>query len=268
MAFYGHTFIFDEIPSEFYNLYLGEFNGSGDATTAASSDVSLLTQKLFRRPVPLLWGTEQTPVLQFPLSVYSTAEITAESFSEISGWLFGQQTCKKLRICQHDMTDIYYNAFLTAPQIIREGNIIYGFTCTVICDAPWGWHEPRYHEYAYNPYEYSIADNIYFLNASENAFYTYPTSLIITANLFGGQVSIVNVTDASRTLLIAPLLPNEVITINNDLQLMSSTLVTYPLYKLSNLIFLRLVRGTNNLVVTGNIAKFSIEYTLAAKIGG
>jgi phage-related protein len=130
--FYGKTFIFDGQPSEFYNLYLGELNGSGEGTTTAQ-DVTLLTQKVYRRPVPLLYGAEQTPVLSFPLSFYSPDEITAESLSEISGWLFSQQNYKVLRICQNDMSDIYFNCFLTAPQITRVGNIIQAISCTVMC---------------------------------------------------------------------------------------------------------------------------------------
>ena len=69
--FLARTFIFDDIPSETYNLELGELGNSGEATTSGSNNVELLTKKLFRRPVPLYYGAEQTPVLQFPLSAYS-----------------------------------------------------------------------------------------------------------------------------------------------------------------------------------------------------
>ena len=67
MPFYADTMIFNGIPSELYNLYLGEVNDSGEASTETSQDISLLTNKLFRRPVPLFWGAESTPVLTFPL---------------------------------------------------------------------------------------------------------------------------------------------------------------------------------------------------------
>jgi hypothetical protein len=275
MAFYARTFIFNDVPSEFHNLYLGELGGSGEATTATSSDVSLLTQKLYRRPVPLFYGAEQTPVLQFSLSMYSPNEITAVDFSEISTWLFGQNNYRKLRICQNDMQEVYFNCFLTAPQITRIGNIIQAITCTVICDAPWGWKEPKSITYNYSPNQYSIYADILINNESANGFYTYPTSLIITANVFGETVTIRNVTDNNRDFIYGEinnvpatyLLPNEVLTIDNDLQTISSSLVTYPLENF-NKNFLRFVQGTNNLVITGGIQELSLTYPVAVKIGG
>jgi hypothetical protein len=265
MAFYATRFIFDEIPSEFYNLYLGEFSGGGEATTATSNDVILLTQKLFRKPTPLFWGTEQTPVLSFPLFVYSPDEITADAFSEISTWLFGQQTYKKLRLCQDDMVETYFNCFLTAPQIIRMGNIIQGFTTTVICDSPWGWKNSKYYDYTY-PDQYTITDNIAFFNESANAFYTYPTELVITGNVFGGSITIVNTTDNSRSFEL-DLVPNEVVTMNCDLQFISSNLVTYPLANF-NLNWLRFLPNTNNIVISGNVKELEITMPVAVKVGG
>jgi len=265
MAFYATNFIFDDIPSEFYNLRLGVFNSAGEDISAGSDDVNLLTQKLYRRPIPLFWGAEQTPVLTFPLSVYSTSEITAQNYSDIAGWLFGQQNYKELRVCQNDMADVYFNCFLTAPQIVREGNIIRGFTTTAICDSPWGWKESKHYTYTYNT-NYYTTDNIAFLNESANSFYTFPTEVKITANLYGGSVTITNTSDGSRQSVLT-VLPNEVITINSDLQTISSDLITYPLYNF-NLNFPRFIRGTNNLVITGNIYQLEITTPVAVKISG
>ena len=188
MAFTARTFIFGETPSEFHNIFLGEFSGSGDSSNPTSSDIQPLTQKLFRRPVPLFFGSEQIPILSFPLSMYSEKEISAESFSEISTWLYASMEYKKLRICQPDMYEMYFNAFLTQPYIIRTGNIIHGTSCTVLCDSPFAWSYDRTFDYNYNPNAYSITDNIPFLNISANNFYTYPTNLTITANIFGGNI--------------------------------------------------------------------------------
>jgi phage-related protein len=265
MAFYAKNFTFDDIPSEFYNLYLGEYNGSGEAITAASSDVSLLTQKLFRKPVPLFWGAESTPVLSFPVSVYCPGELTADEFSNVSAWLFGQMNYKELRICQNDMQEVYFNCFLTSPQIVREGNLIRGMTFTVVCDAPWGWKQSK--TYTYGTYGgYTINETVYLLNESANNGYTYPSSLIVTGNIFGGTATITNVSDASRQFIYT-LSPSEVVTIDCENQIMTSTLVTYPIASF-NLNFLRLIRGYNQLQFTGNITSVSITSPVAVKIGG
>jgi phage-related protein len=264
MAFYAKNFIFNGKPSEFYGLYLGEFNGSGESMTAASSDVSLLTQKLFRKPVPLFWGAEQTPILSFNLSMYSEFEIHTPDFSNIATWLFGQMNYKVLRVCQNDMIDTYFNCFLTAPQIVREGNMIRGLSATVLCDAPWGWREGKEYDYNWGDNTYQIDDTIILNNENSNNFYTYPTSLKIYANIFGGSVTITNTTDNNRAFILN-LLPEEVVTLDCDHQFISSTLVQYPLINF-NKNWLRFLQGTNNLTISGNISEIKISSPVAVKI--
>jgi len=269
MGLIARTFIFDDTPSEVYNLYVGELGstggGGGESTIQGSSDVTLLVQKLYRRPIPLFFGTDQTPVLQFPFSAYCPDSLDAPSYSEVSSWLFGQSEYKKLRFCQEDMAEYYFNCFLLNPQMVKVGNYIRSFNCNVVCDAPWAWSEPETHLYTYNANAYNNIDTIYFLNKSANNFYTYPTSVIITANIFGGSVSITNVTDNNRLFLLT-LLPNEVATLNCDTQQITSTTSTYPLYNF-NLNFLRFLKGFNTLSVSGNITSLSITYPIAVKVG-
>jgi hypothetical protein len=268
MPFYGTSFLYKDIPSEQYDLYLGNINDSGEGTTSGSNDVNLLTQKLFRRPTLMLLGVEQSPNLSFPIYVYSPEEISALDYSQISAWLFGQQNYSKFQIVQEDMIDIYFNAFLTAPNIVRVGNFIKAFTTTVQCDSPWGFREPKTYTYTYGD-SYTINQDIIFLNESANAFYTYPTSFIVTANIFGGNFLLINHSDNERTFTLGtvtdPLLPNEVITMNPDQQLVSSNLTTYPLSKTSTN-WIRFLPGYNLLTVSGNISSFSFTIPIAAKV--
>jgi len=262
--FYGNSFIYDDIPSEFFNLYIGGIGDEGESTTNGS-DVSLLTQKIFRRPAPFLYGAEQAPTLSFPLSAYVPGQADAPQYSTVSAWLFGQQNYKVLRICQEDMQEVYFNCFLTTPEVVRVGNIIRAFTATVTCDAPWGYKEPK--SYSYGTYSgYSTTDTIEFYNESGNSGYTYPPSLIITANAFGGSVTITNITDNNRQFVFT-LSPYEVITLDNNLQTVTSTVETYPLGNF-NKHWLRFLRGNNILSITGNITSISITTSpIEVKIG-
>lgn len=266
MSFYGRTFIFDDTPSEQYNLYVGELNGAGESTSNASNDVSVLTQKIYRKPIPLLLGVEQTPVLTFPFSAYCPDELTAPSFSDVSSWLWGQQSYKKLRICQNDISDIYFNCFLTAPQIMRVGNIIQSFTTTVLCDSPFAWKQPKTNTYTYTGY--SISDTIAFLNESANVGYTYPTTLTIVSNAFGGDITIINETDSLTRSFYISLSANETITMDCDKQIMTSNVTTYPLVNFVDKNWLRFLRGFNTLTVVGNISSLSITIPIAVKLGG
>jgi hypothetical protein len=263
--FYAETFIFNDTPCEFYNLKLGEVNGSGEAVTVGASDVTLLTQKLFRRPVPLFYGPEQTPVLQFGLSIMSPDEITAESYSEISTWLYAQMNYKELRICEPDMQETWFDCFLTAPQIVRVGNIIRGTTCTVTCSAPWGYRPSQILTYNYTSETISETEEIF--NDTANSFYTYPTSLIITANSFGGTATITNTTDSYRESNFT-FSANEILTLNCDLQTIASSLNTYPLSQFTDKHWLRLLPKYNLLTFEGNIKSIQMTLPRATKIGG
>src|ERR1035437_11076971 len=111
MSFIAKDFIFNGTPSEFFNLHLGDVGssggGGGEASTDAGSNVSPLTEKLFRRPRLFLYGTEQVAPLSIPLSMYVEREgLDAQSYSEVSAWLFGQNNYGVLRLCQKDMIEI------------------------------------------------------------------------------------------------------------------------------------------------------------------
>jgi hypothetical protein len=144
------------------------------------------------------------------------------------------------------------------------GNVIQAFTTTVICDSPWAWKEPKNYTYNFGG-GYSITSSIDFLNESANSFYTFPTTLTIVGNVFGGYVSIINTTDADR-LFHLHLSPSETVTMNCDLQLISSDLVTHPLSNF-NLNWLRFLRGINRLTVTGNVSSISVTSPVAVKMG-
>ena len=272
MSFYARSFIYDGIPCEQYSLYIGDLAsttpGSGEIFTPGSSDISPLLQKIFRRPTPYLYGVDQTPSLTFVLSTYAmNGTISADEYSLIAKWLFGRQAYAKLIICQNDMIPIFFNALMTTPQIIRVGNQITGFTTNVLCDSPWGWKQPKTYEYDYSSTNYIASDTIYLNNESANTFYTYPTSLIITANIFGGSLTLTNVTDNNRLFGIS-LSPNEVVTINCDTQVVTSSIETYPINNITDKNFLRLLPGLNTINILGNISSLSMTVPCAVKVGG
>lgn len=267
MAFYSSDFIFDGIPSEMYDLHITSRDDGADVTTESASNVTPYLQEIFRRPVQYLYGVQQTPILSFPVTLNSPNEITATDFGQIGKWLFGTQNYKKLQVCQGDMRHMYFNCFLTAPQIQRVGNLIVGCGATVTCDAPWGWEFPKTETFSYTLGGYTIASVERINNTSDNTFYTYPT-MSFTMNVFGGELSIINQDDDDREFLFTGLSPNEVITIDNDLQMITSSIS--GVYRLLNFNknWMRYVSGINNLEISGNIASVSFTHQFARKIGG
>ncbi|MCK9371383.1 hypothetical protein M0R04_15825 [Candidatus Dojkabacteria bacterium] len=270
MPFYAKDFIYNGIPSQFYGLKFGEIDASGDSTSSASNQISIIQQKIFKNPVPYLYGVEQSEVLEFAVSIMSEAEIPSTKYSEISSWLFGKQNYGILRIMQNDMKGMYYKCFFTEPETIRVGNMIQGFTATVVCDSPWAWKEPKTHTYYIATSPGSTGNFVTELyNYSANDYYTLPTSVIIQMGSGGGDIDIINADDNSRISTITGLTHWETITMNSQLQLISSD-VERPesIINNFNLKWLRLIKGNNRLRIRGDVKRLVVVYPVAHKSGG
>jgi phage-related protein len=148
--------------------------------------------------------------------------------------------------------------------VIRVGNIVRGVKTTVVCDSPFYYTFPITTTYTYGSPPSSSA--ILFDNFTQDSGYTFPT-IEITMNGTGGTATIVNSTDNTRTFQFTGLAANEVINVDNDLQIITSSL---SLLRLANFNknFFRFLKGRNILSVTGNISQLKFTYQFAKKLGG
>lgn len=260
MAFWGNTFVFNGIPSETYNLYISSPDG-GMVDTTGSGDVELHTQTVFRRPKPYLLGVQQTPVLSYDVQFTSPDELMVEDIRIIQAWLFGQNDYKKLQIMQFDMQDVYFNCFLTSPRIVKNGNLIKGIAGTVVCDSPFAWSFPKT---VRRTYAGSANETYVFNNVSDNNYYEYPT-VIATMSNAGGSFTVKNVTDNNREFIVTGLSGNEILTVDNDHCIITSSTA---LRRLSNFNqnWFRLVRGVNRLEITGTLNQLDFVYSPARKL--
>lgn len=264
MAFYGLNFEYKNIPSELYNLVISGAGQGGDLTSSGGAGIELITQSVFRKSKPYFFGVNQSPVLEFEVSVTSPEPISSVKSALIERWLFGNLKYEKLAIIQPDMTMVYYNCLFSNPEKIMQGNIIQGYTFTVICDSPFGWEfeKSKTFNYVSNP---NISP-IIFDNESDDSYYLFPR-LQITFDSFGGNLTITNTTDNNRNFVLTGLSANEVVTIDNYLQTIESSTGNKRLSNF-NKKWLRFVPDRNNLLITGDVTQIKIYYQFARKIGG
>lgn len=265
--FYGRSFLYDETPSELYGLYIMDIDTNAINASMGSSSMDIVEQKIYRKATPYFYGSTPSPKLEFDFSAYAEKEIDAVQFEVIQRWLFSSRNYKKLAIDQYDIQDIYFNAILNEPKIQRVGNLIQGFSCKVICDSPFAYKYPQITTYTYSA---SVVDSTetYYNESDDTGDYLYPTSLVITMNNDGGNISITNLDDSNRVSSFTSLSPNEVLTISPLYQTMSSSTGLKRLSN-SNKKFLRLAPNKNRLRIQGNV--HSIVMTnqfVAKKIGG
>lgn len=266
MAFYGRSIIFNGIPSEEYGLYISDLDASGISNSMGSYDLEIKEQKIYRRPTAYLYGTTATPHLEFDMTLLAEEELTAEDFEGVQKWLFGQDGYKTLQVDQYDMQSVVFYAILNSPEIIRVGNKIQGCKFHVVCNSPFGFTFPKVTSYTYGSSVVNATETFY--NSSDDtANYLYPTC-VITMNNIAGNITITNQEDNNRVFEIVNLHANEIITINNSLQTISSST---GLKRLGNFNkhWLRFVPYLNTLHIQGNVANIELTYSeIVKKIGG
>jgi hypothetical protein len=277
MAFYAANFIYNGIMSSEYGLRITSNLEEGIGVNVGA-DVELKTESLYRRPKEYLLGVQQTPVLQLPVEISVLGELSAAEDSVVSNWLFGNMNYKKLQIVQPDMQYVYYNCIFTGKNTNRTGNIITGYTAVIYCDSPFAWEFPKTITYDYGGNTYVVNDDIKINNTSDNADYTYPT-VVFKMNIFGGDLSIINSDDDDREFLFEDLSPSETVTVDNDLQIITTNkagvnrLENFVQYDGNNEIidatsykWMRYVKGVNNLAISGNIETIAFTHQFAKKM--
>jgi phage-related protein len=265
MSFIATKFVFNGIPSEELGLLITSLD-SGDSSSQGGNDITLITQKVFKRPVPYFYGVTQDQVLEFDVEFSSPDEIDAQHASIIQAILFGQMNYRELKIIQSDMETIHMNCFLTKPTIRKIGGQIVGFRCTVVCDSPWAWEYEKSKLYSYAIPIGLRTDTQILNNASANNYYTFPI-IVITMNNSGGYLHMTNTTDNSRYTTFDTLLANEVLTVDCDRQILSSSTLLRRISNF-NLIWPRLLPGRNDYSWSGMIASIEFKYSNAVRIGG
>lgn len=263
MSFWGNSFIFDGIPSEVHSLTISTPDG-GESTNPGSNDVELLTEEVYKKSRTYLLGVKHSSPLEFDITFTSERELSSVDLTLIQKWLFGHSMYKKLQIVQADMDNVYFNCFLKNPTVYKVGNKIQGINATVLCDAPWGW---TFEKTLSNDYVIAnVNDVIVFNNTSDDNDYLYP-EIEFTMNSTGGDLTIENQNDDNRQFVFTGLSADEVMTIDNDRNIISSST---GLRRLStfNKKWFRFAPELNTLAVSGNISNLTFTYQLARKLSG
>jgi len=185
--------------------------------------------------------------------------------------LLGKSTYLPLRIVQDDIADISFNVILTKSTNLYIGNLNYAMTLHARCDRPWGIYTPPdfIRTYASGSLSGSpIDDTITYTNSSVYDGYNKPTITITMREFDAGYVTITNLTDdPSRQFSFTNLDPNEVITVDNDKGVITSSGSSLRMANFVGKNFLRLVQGVNDLNIVGTVKEIKISSVFSKGVG-
>jgi phage-related protein len=261
MAFKAHSFIYDDICSEDYDLYIGSIGGgNGVENSSASTNTEFEMDSIPNRTENFIYRSKTSePNLKFKAKLYISNKFDKDDMEYIDNWLFANKLPKKLVICQEDMSNYYYMATFSKNEIISVGNLNAGLECEVICDSPYAYDIPSSVEYLINGV--TLKD---FYCSSSGINYLYP-KIEFTINSDNGYLKIKNITDNNREFYIHGLSNGETITIDKWFQVESSM----GLRRIGNCNkkWIRFLNGTNKLEIQGNVNKVKITYQFFKAIG-
>lgn len=210
------------------------------------AEKSILETSVRGREKAYFQGLEYRP-LQFSLSFAFEDTWDDVKIREIARWLGGQKYYQPLYFTT-DINRIYYVLFVDGIEIIHNGLKQGYVNLTARCDSPYSY-TPTYQKIFNLSNNPSGGTEIEILNYGD--LECYPTLTILTKA--AGSVSIKNLSDNGREMSFSNLESNETLTIDCEHEDIETDI---PLtYRYSNMSgkFLRLVRGTNRLLVTGKV---------------
>lgn len=261
MATKSLSFIYDNISSEDFGLFIGEINGNSLKEDMASTNTELIFDSINGRSENFVYGVVQSEkCLSFEIKLFSYTPISKGDISYVDNWLFANVMPKRLIFCQEDMATYSYDCIFTNNKTLYSGNECYGFSCTAVCSSAYAYELERSAEYDVKSGSVTKAR---FNNISGGIHYLYPR-IEFVCNRDGGVVKIVNKSD-NRTFEITGLSNGEKISIDEWFQITSST----DLRRIGNCNkqWLRFKKGINLLEISGDTSKVKVYYRFKKAIG-
>lgn len=266
MAFWGKTFIFDGISCEEFDLELYNVGSVAQSEGTFAADNEVIEDTVGTSWRSRIYGVKYTDRLTFDI-VFGVNQRRVDEgrfldryeLSTVASWLVNQPQYKLLEIEQDDMRTVRFRCMITGMEIVEYGSVPWALRASVTCDSAYGYMYPQVYEYVIDG-----SSEILFLNESSHNGYYAPNIEIEPA---GDSFSIVNMTDNEREMSFFDLpaavqkidvhCENQVITNNADINL----------YDKCNLKFVRLLKGYNQLKITGSgIVRFICEFPV--NVGG
>ena len=270
MSFYGCEFIFDGRSSHEYGLMVYTLdNYSQDDTFSFTSAGEAQIERLPHKTSSLFYGLVEEDPAEFTLVFGVNPESLdkhdpADRWDQevISSWLTGHDGFRWLEIEQGDMEAFRYRCYISELESISLGDGQYGYTCHVTCDSPYGYTYPKKYSFTVSGQDTEVL----FRNRSTSHKPYYP---LLKIKMNGGNsIAITNQEYNEKFELTG--LPGQsyTITVDNDNQIISSEdLPDFNFYEVFNRTFLRLKKGDNHLVLSGN-GKVDFICEFPVNIGG
>lgn len=215
-TFSGYSFIYDGVPCDVFGLGIYDLDGNGQKENS-NYKTNLRTATPPQSYESIFLGYESKENLTFSMTLVSEKEIDAFTHGKICKWLLNRNGYKKLQIIQPDLSCVIYYCMFTSLTTVSIGGYAHAFNVEVETNSPYQYENNKIVSEVF-----TTSGTLTIINNSDISGYIYPDVTITSTS--GGDVEIVNTSDANRSFKITGLSSGEVITIGGKTQsLVSST---------------------------------------------
>lgn len=175
---------------------------------------------------------------------------------KVKRWLAEQEYYKAM-IFSEMPNKIFYAIYTGSPELLHNGlkqGVVQNITFR--CNSPYAY-SPWYETEIYDFSESTTPQDLLFVNEGDTEI--WPQMLIQMYE--NGDVSITNMSDGARELKFTGLADQEMIFVDNEMETITTDLSNTYRIDNHNGTFLRMLRGNNNLSITGKVKlKFRYQY--------
>lgn len=172
----------------------------------------------------------------------------------VKRWLAEQEYYKPM-IFSEMPEKIFYCIYTGSPELLHNGlkqGVVQNITFR--CNSPYVY-SPFYESEIYDFSESTEPEELIFVNEGDTEI--WPQMLIEIQE--DGDMSIANLSDGGKKLKFTELVNGERIFIDNEMEIITTDIIGTYRYDNHNGVFLRMLRGINNLHITGKV-KLQFKY--------
>lgn len=244
---YALDFEYDGQYLSDYGFVICNFGGTSDYdTVSAGSKITFNTVPMHRGEIYSLTGTQYDECVQATFDIcknpelYEDLRITNDEYRDIMRWLNRNEflSFQLLNEDDKEQETCYYEASFNIDKL-NVNKVLFGMRLTMETNKPFGYGQEQYVSWTV-----SDTNKTYLLSdMSDEIGYTYP-SMVITCNA-NGNLSIHNDME-NCTMVIKNCSVGEVITIDGNTHIITSSLNSHHIYDDFNFEFFKIGNTINN----------------------
>ncbi len=267
---YGSHFEYGGVLSRQYGLIIAVVNTERMLKLSGDISGSTIFNRIKNKRYLIGDSMEDSP-LTFDVEIVTDNErgIPQDDRRAVEKWLFNRSNYKKLYFdeaddCFDDMSELvdgikkrlYLNCRFINPEKIEDGCGVIGYKATLEADSNMFWQDEIVKSFTLTNANASATTVISVDVDTDIDDYTYPKVTFTLGNTGGNVIITNNSDDSTRLTKFVGLTANATIIMKGDINYISGQ--NYQKFSTRN--FVRLLDGTNNITVQGNVASISIEF--------